>query len=221
MLMEHHKSRGSVTLEPSSPSQNIPATASQLHLVETVAVRVLTAAAAARDRGTDAHSQRIVQLAEATTRQLGGSEEEQHLIRLAALLHDIGKIGIPDAILHKPGPLTAEEWTIMRRHPEIGRQILEEAGGIFRPLATIVAAHHERWDGKGYPIGLVGEEIPLAARILSVVDSYDAMTSHRPYRTPFSPREARAELQRGVGDQYDPCVVEAFLAVLNEQEGWT
>jgi putative nucleotidyltransferase with HDIG domain len=219
MLMEHHQPRGSVTLEPSSPSQNTPATASQLHLVETVAVRVLTAAAAARDRGTDAHSQRIVQLAEATTRKLGGSEEEQHLIRLAALLHDIGKIGIPDAILHKPGPLTAEEWTIMRRHPEIGRQILEEAGGIFRPLAAIVAAHHERWDGKGYPVGLAGEEIPLAARILSVVDSYDAMISHRPYRIPFSMRDARAELQRGAGGQYDPCVVEAFLAVLNEQGG--
>jgi putative nucleotidyltransferase with HDIG domain len=220
MLMEHHQSGGSVTLEPSSPSQNTLATASQLHLVETVAVRVLTAAAAARDRGTDDHSQRIVQLAEATTRKLGGSEEEQHLIRLAALLHDIGKIGIPDAILHKPGPLTTEEWTIMRRHPEIGRQILEEAGGIFRPLAAIVAAHHERWDGQGYPAGLAGEEIPLAARILSVVDSYDAMISHRPYRNPFSVKEARAELQRGAGGQYDPCVVEAFLAVLNEQEGW-
>src|SRR5436853_5344348 len=211
MPMEHQQSGGSVTLEPPSPSQNTPATASQWHLVETVAVRVLTAAAAARDRGADAHYQRIVQLAEATIRKLGGSEEEQHLIRLAALLHDIGKIGIPDAILHKPGPLTSEEWAIMRRHPEIGQQILEEAGGIFRPLAAIVAAHHERWDGKGYPVGLAGEEIPLASRILSVVDSYDAMTSHRPYRIPFSTREARAELQRGAGGQYDPCVVEAFF----------
>ena len=149
MPMEHYQPGGSVTLESSSLSHSSAATASQWHFAETVAVRVLTAAAAARDRGTDAHSHRIVQLAEATTRKLGGSEEEQHLIRLAALLHDIGKIGIPDAILHKPGPLTAEEWAIMRRHPEIGRQILEEAGGIFRPLAAIVAAHHEHWDGQG------------------------------------------------------------------------
>ena len=109
MPMEHQQPGGSVTLEPSSPSQNTLATASQLHLVETVAVRVLTAAAAARDRGTDAHSQRIVQLAEATTRKLGGSEEEQHLIRLAALLHDIGKLKTPDSILWKPAKLTPEE----------------------------------------------------------------------------------------------------------------
>src|SRR5207248_5000794 len=120
---------------------------------ERVAVQALTAAASAHDRGTSAHAQRLIRLAEATARNLGRPEEEIRLIRLGALLHDIGKIGIPEAILHKPGPLSEEEWTIMRRHPEIGRQILEQIGGIFQCLAHIVAAHHERWDGRGYPSG--------------------------------------------------------------------
>jgi HD-GYP domain-containing protein (c-di-GMP phosphodiesterase class II) len=105
----------------------------------------------------------------------------------------------------------------MRRHPEIGRQILEQAGGVFRALTAVVVAHHERWDGLGYPAGLKGDEIPIGARILSVVDSYDAMTSHRPYREPFSMAQARDELQRCAGHQYDPNVVEAFLCVLDEQ----
>ena len=181
---------------------------------EDVAMQVLTAAASARDRETDAHAHRVVQLAEVTARQLELPEKEQRLMRLAALVHDIGKIGIPDAILHKPGPLTHEEWAIMRRHPEIGRQILEQAGGVFGTLPAVVGAHHERWDGQGYPLGLKGEEIPLAARILSVVDSYDAMTWPRPYREPFSPAQARIEIQRCAGYQYDPGVVQAFLAVL-------
>lgn len=188
---------------------------------EIVAVQALTLAASTHDRGTDAHAQRMVRLAEATARVLGQSGEELHQIRLAALLHDIGKIGIPDAILRKPGPLTAEEWGIMRRHPEIGRQILEQMGGVFQCLADIIVAHHERWDGQGYPQGLARDEIPLSARVLSVVDSYDAMTSRRPYREPMSVSEARAELQRCAGRQYDPQVVEAFLHILDEEESVT
>lgn len=185
---------------------------------ELVAVQALTAVALAHDRGTDAHAHRMVRLAEATAGKLGRSEEELHLVRLAALLHDIGKIGIPDAILHKPGPLTEDEWGVMRRHPEIGRQILEQTGGIFQCLAHIVATHHERWDGSGYPLGLAREEIPLSARILAVVDSYDAMTSDRVYRQALSDEQARAELQRCAGSQYDPEVVQAFLNVLDEQK---
>ena len=185
---------------------------------EVAAVQALTLAASTHDRGTDAHAHRMVHLAEATARVLGQTEEELHLLRLAALLHDIGKIGIPDAILRKPGPLTDEEWAVMRRHPEIGRQILKQMGGIFQYLADIIVAHHERWDGMGYPNGLAKDEIPLYARILCVVDSYDAMTSRRPYREPMSVAEARAELQRCSGRQYDPLVVEAFLSVLDEEE---
>jgi len=140
------------------------------------------------------------------------------LIRLAAQLHDIGKIGIPDAILHKPGPLTPEEWAVMQSHPRMGQQILTQAGGRLDLISHIVVAHHERWDGQGYPYGLAQQEIPLGARILSVVDSYDAMTSTRSYREACSAAQARAELQHCAGSQYDPCVVDAFLQVLQAPE---
>jgi diguanylate cyclase (GGDEF)-like protein len=182
------------------------------------AIQVLTAAADVHDRGTSAHAQRMVLLTTATTRMLHRSEEEIHLVHIATLLHDIGKIGIPDAILNKPGPLTDEEWTIMRQHPTLSREILEPAGGIFELLSHIVVAHHERWDGFGYPNRLIREEIPLSARIISVVDTYDAMTSQRPYRNPLPVSAARAELQRNSGSQFDPQVVEAFLNVLDAQE---
>ncbi len=186
--------------------------------VETTTLQVLTAAAAARDRSTNEHAHRMVALAEATARALHRPEEEVHLLRLGALLHDIGKIGIPDAILHKPGPLSEEEWAVMRLHPEIGQKILSQAGGVFIALASIVVSHHERWDGHGYPAGLEQEAIPLAARILTVIDSYDAMTSRRVYRAAMSPLAARQELQRCSGSQYDPDVVAAFLKVLDTHD---
>jgi len=186
--------------------------------VEATTIQVLTAAASARDRDTNEHSHRMVALAEATARSLNRPEEEVHLVRLGALLHDIGKIGIPDAILHKPGPLSQEEWAVMRLHPEIGQKILAQAGGVFIALANIVVAHHERWDGHGYPAGLEQESIPLAARILTVIDSYDAMTSRRAYRSPMSSLAARAELQRCSGTQYDPDIVTAFLQVLDTHD---
>ena len=164
------------------------------------------------------HAHRLVEFAVATARKLGQSEEDLRLLRLGAILHDIGKIGIPDAILYKPGPLTEEEWVVMRTHSVIGRQILEEIGGVFQQLATIIVAHHERWDGTGYPNQLAGEAIPVHARILTVVDAFDAMTSRRVYREPLSALQARAELLRCSGNQFDSQVVEAFLQVLDEQE---
>lgn len=169
------------------------------------------------DPGTGAHAQRLMQLASATGRQLSISEKEIQRLGLAALLHDIGKVGVPKVILEKPGPLNEEEWRIMRLHPEIGQDILLSVGGRFASLAPIVLAHHERWDGCGYPNGLAGEAIPLLARILAVVDSYDAMVSRRAYCAPLSIQEARMELQRCAGSQYDPRVVAAFLAVPDEQ----
>jgi diguanylate cyclase (GGDEF)-like protein len=190
-------------------------------LIPTQTVQALVAASAAHDRSTDDHAHRMVQYAEATGRMLGRPQEELHLLRLAALLHDVGKIGIPDSILHKPGPLDEREWSVMKRHPEIGWQILDQVGGVFRYLASIIVAHHEHWDGTGYPHKLVGEEIPITARILSVVDSYDAMTSHRSYREPMSNEQACQELQRCAGSQFDPRVVAAFLQVLDEQAAIT
>jgi diguanylate cyclase (GGDEF)-like protein len=182
-------------------------------------MKALTAVASAHDSGTDEHAHRMLTLAAATARQMHLPEEEMQLLQMAALLHDIGKIGIPDAILHKPGPLTEEEWTVMRRHPEIGHQILAQTGGVFQHLAEIVVAHHERWDGQGYPHGIAGEDIPMSARILTVVDSYDAMTSRRVYREPLSTEYAKTELLRCSGTQYDPLVVEAFLQVLASSHG--
>jgi diguanylate cyclase (GGDEF)-like protein len=180
-------------------------------------LQTMSTMATFHDQDTQAHANRMIRLAEATMRVLGRSEDEITLLRLAARLHDIGKIGIPDAILHKPGPLTQDEWGIMRRHPEIGQQILTQARGQFELVSHIIVAHHERWDGQGYPYGLAGQEIPLGARILSVVDSYDAMTSDRPYREALSEAKACEELQRGAGSQFDPQVANAFLQVLQAQ----
>jgi putative nucleotidyltransferase with HDIG domain len=170
------------------------------------------------DDDTYAHSLRLASLAGAMAHYLQLSQEDMVLVYLAALFHDIGKVRIPRAILRKRGPLNEREWRIMRMHPEIGQRILEEAGGIFRMVAPIVLAHHERWDGAGYPGGLVAEKIPLLARVLAVIDSFDAMTFPRAYHNPLSSTEACAELQKCAGGQYDPDMVTAFLCVLNEQD---
>ncbi len=164
------------------------------------------------------HSYRLVRPARRVACALGLSPGEVYWVGLAALLHDVGKLAIPKAILRKPGPLTEEEWAVMHRHTEIGHQMLSLAGEDWADLGPIVAAHHEHWDGGGYPAGLAKEAIPLEARILFVVDAYDAMTSRRVYRQPLSHEEARAELQRCSGHQFDPRVVAAFLQVMNGQE---
>ncbi len=183
-----------------------------------ILVQALTATALAHDWEMGMHGQRVADLASAMAHTLQPPEEPS-LVRMAALLHDIGKIGIPEAILQKPAPLTEEERQIMRRHPEIGYHILDQIGGAFERLAHIVVAHHERWDGRGYPYGLAKTAIPFIARVLAVVDSFDAMTSPRPYRqVPLTVSEAKSELRRGAGSQFDPCIVGAFLAMLEERE---
>ena len=174
-------------------------------------------ALAHRDASTADHCQRVGDLCVATGKGLM-SVQQTFVLEVAAMLHDIGKLGVPDAILLKPGPLSEEEWAIMRTHPYIGRQILLETGGVFEQLAHIVIAHHERWDGQGYPARLVQDAIPLGARIISVVDAYDAMTSDRAYREAMPVAEARIELQRCAGSQFDPLIVETFLGMLDEQE---
>ncbi|HKD75801.1 MAG TPA: HD domain-containing phosphohydrolase, partial [Ktedonobacterales bacterium] len=185
---------------------------------EAMTLRALIAAASEYDHDTAEHSKRMIWLAVMTALKLGCSADEVELIRLAAVLHDIGKIGVPHETLRKPGPLTPDEWTIMRRHPDIGRQILQKIGGRFESVSHIVVSHHERWNGEGYPYGLQRDAIPIGARILAVADSYDAMTSRRTYREPLADDAARAELSRCAGEQFDPRVVEAFLQVLDEQE---
>lgn len=140
------------------------------------------------------HARQVKLLAQAVVHQLQQSEEEVYLLGLAALMHDIGKIAIPPALLNKPGPLTEWEWIVMRLHPVIGARLLEKWGGTWSSVAPVVLAHHERWDGCGYPYRLAGEAIPLHARILAVVDSHAAMTEPRPYHTALSPAEAQAEI---------------------------
>ena len=165
-----------------------------------------------RDVGTEAHSRRVHGYALATAREHGVPEAEITDLAHGVLLHDIGKIGIPDAILLKPGALTEEEWRIMRRHPEIGKALIEKIP-FLRGAVPIVWAHHEKWDGSGYPRGLRGEEIPLGARIFMVVDAFDAMTFDRPYSKAKPFDLAKAEIERCAGTHFDPAVVESFFRV--------
>jgi diguanylate cyclase (GGDEF)-like protein len=165
-----------------------------------------------RDVSTARHSQTVGRYAEGIARALGLPEERVQRIRAAGVLHDVGKLGIADAVLQKPGALTDEEWADMRRHPELGARILEHAN--LRDISGWVLAHHERVDGRGYPHGLAGAAIPLEARILAVADAYEAMTADRPYRAALSHDAARAELEACAGAQFDPEVVDAFLRAL-------
>ncbi|MDR7438247.1 MAG: GAF domain-containing protein [Armatimonadota bacterium] len=170
----------------------------------------------ARDAYTAEHSRRLAELAVATGRVLGCDEATLQVLRWGALLHDIGKIAIPDAILRKPGPLTADEWDVVRRHPDVGAQIVAPVRSL-QPVIPIIRHHQERWDGSGYPDGLRGDAIPLAARILAAADAYVAMTDARPYRPARSHHEAVAELRRHAGSQFDPAVIEALCRVLAEE----
>ena len=163
-----------------------------------------------RDKETEGHTQRVVELVLRLGRQAGMSEELLVHVRRGALLHDIGKLGIPDAILLKPGPLTEEEWVIMRRHPLYAYEMLSPIEYL-RPALDIPYCHHEKWDGTGYPRGLKGEQIPLAARIFAVVDVWDALTSDRPYRPAWSKEEALAYLKEQQGKHFDPQAVKLFL----------
>ena len=170
-----------------------------------------------RDNETHGHSRRVVEYAVLVAQSMGVEEPALSWIRRGAILHDVGKIGVPDAILRKPGKLDAAEWAEMKRHPEMGYKMLKHIG-FLKPALEIVHCHQERWDGSGYPHGLKGEEIPLGARIFAAVDTFDAMTSDRPYRAAMSIREARDEIRRFSGVQFDPRVAEAFLAI--DEDVW-
>lgn len=171
----------------------------------------LAAALDAREHETGLHSQRVachtLVLARRFITERGGLRQ----VYWGALLHDLGKIGVPDAILLKQGPLTPQEWQSMRRHPEIGHRILAAVPHLAE-AAQIVLAHEERFDGSGYPHGLAGAAIPFAARLFAVIDTLDAITSDRPYRAGLPFDEARTEIERMSGSQFDPVAVEAFLA---------
>jgi diguanylate cyclase (GGDEF)-like protein/putative nucleotidyltransferase with HDIG domain len=166
-----------------------------------------------RDVATARHSETVGRYAEQIADELGLPADQVERVRVAGVLHDIGKLGISDAVLLKPGALEPSEWAEIRRHPEMGARILEHAN--LRDIAAWVLAHHERIDGAGYPYGLSGDSIPIEGRILAVADAYEAMTADRPYRRALPEAEARAELERGAGTQFDADVVAAFLRVLD------
>ncbi len=184
-------------------------------------VWALTGAVEAKDPYTGGHLQRVNAFALEVGRRLGLSTRELELLQIASTLHDIGKIGIPESILNKRGALEEDERTVMQTHPEIGARLLMRVEGL-REAAPLVLHHQERWDGRGdvqfpgYPHGLAGEEIPLGARIIAVVDSFDAMTTDRPYRAALTPQRARAVLLSERGAQFDPAVVDCFLRLIDE-----
>jgi diguanylate cyclase (GGDEF)-like protein/putative nucleotidyltransferase with HDIG domain len=178
-------------------------------------VGVLCAALDIRDKLTHRHSQRVARMAVAMGRQLGLTEAYLTQLANAAVLHDIGKIGVADSVLSKPAGLDQEEWKEIRRHPELGYELLR-GFDFLKEAAEIVVAHHERYDGAGYPRGLVGDEIPFAARIFAVIDAFDAMTSRRPYREPLSRDQALQELLCNAGTQFDRGVVKAFVAAMGD-----
>jgi diguanylate cyclase (GGDEF)-like protein len=176
-------------------------------------LEALVTAVDGKDRYTRRHSEEVTDHALALAEAIGLSEESKRTTRMAGLLHDVGKIGVPDALLRKPGRLTAEEFVIMKQHPVLGGALVQEVPNLEETRAGVVS-HHERWDGTGYPRGLSGEAIPLLGRIMSVADPFSAMTTDRPYRKALSADEAVAELRAGAGSQFDPALVEPFIGTL-------
>jgi putative nucleotidyltransferase with HDIG domain len=187
-------------------------------IVETL-LRVLEV----KDPYTARHSERTATIALDIAREMGLPQTEIEALRIGALLHDIGKVGVPEAILKKDGPLSEEEWSSILAHPLIGDKLLSSAGGYFKHLDKVrdaILYHHERWDGSGYPEGLKGKEIPLVARIVAVADSYEAMTAKRCYRKAITPEEALEDICRNAGTRYDPEVVRAFVQAWKKDPAW-
>ena len=179
-------------------------------------VRALAAAMELRDDQTQEHAIRVTELALELVRRVAPELVNEPELEYGFLLHDIGKIGVPDSVLLKPGPLDQRELKLMQRHVTLGQGILAEVPYLNGLASQIAAAHHERWDGSGYPNRLRGEQIPLPARIFSIVDAYDAITNDRPYRAALPVEYALAEIRRGAGTQFDPAIADAFVRLILE-----
>lgn len=186
--------------------------------LERISMQIVTAlsgAIDAKDTYTNGHSTRVADYSREIARRLGLSEKEQDDIYMMGLLHDVGKIGVPDAIINKPAKLTDEEYSIIKQHPTMGAEILTNITE-FPKLSTGARWHHERYDGKGYPDGIAGEEIPLEARIIAIADAYDAMSSRRSYRDVLPQLQIYSEVQKGKGTQFDPAFAEIMLSMIDE-----
>ena len=210
LLIERREHQVVLERRVEEATRELAATLHELESTYRTTLEALGSAIDTRDLGTHAHSRRVRGYSLTIARAYGMPEVELRDLEHGVLLHDIGKIGIPDAILLKPGPLTPAEWKIMRTHPEIGRQLVEQIP-FLRGAVPIVYHHHERWDGTGYPLGLKGEQIPLGARIFAIADAFDAMTFDRPYSRAISLESARREIERSAGSHFDPRVVNVFL----------
>ncbi len=207
--------RSILLVESRKQAREIEAAYEELEFSYDHTLAALMSALDARDRETEGHSTRVSRVSRQLGVAMGLSEPHLKSLERGALLHDIGKIGISDTILHKPGPLTEEEWKIMRQHPEIGARIVEGIPFLQETL-TVVRYHQERWDGTGYPLGMSGEEIPLLARIFSVADTFDALTSDRPYRQRVSTEEALQYIKEQSGAFFDPQIVDVFSRVVED-----
>jgi response regulator RpfG family c-di-GMP phosphodiesterase len=212
LLIERREYQAYLELRVEEATRDLQGAFHQLRETYRSTLEALGSALDTRDVGTESHSRRVHGYSLATARQHGVPDDQLPDLEHGVLLHDIGKIGIPDGILLKPGPLTPNEWSIMRRHPEIGKRLIEKIP-FLQGAIPIVYHHHERFDGSGYPLGLKGEAIPLGARIFSVVDAFDAMTFDRPYSKAISFEAAKAEIKRCAGTHFDPAVVGSFLQV--------
>jgi putative nucleotidyltransferase with HDIG domain len=188
------------------------ARAQQLRRSYKATVRALSNAVEARDAYTGKHAERVAAYGLAIARAAGIDVADEPQLEFGFLLHDIGKVGVPDAILFKPAPLSPDEFGCVANHAEIGAQILRHVD-FLEEATLIVRHHHERWDGTGYPDGLKGEQIPLAARVFAIADTLDALTTDRPYREAVSFAQARAEILRGSGTQFDPAVIAAYETI--------
>jgi len=202
----------------------IPRLAAMVRLLKPVALRpspvpgveTLLRAVETTHRTVRGHSERTSRLAQHLAEAAGLSQKERETVRLAGLLHDVGKLGVPESVIRKPGALTAEERSVVNLHPEIGHRMLQGVRGLEHALPGVLW-HHERWDGAGYPHRLSGESIPQVARIMSIADSFDAMRSERPYRRALSDQEAMQEIREGAGRQFDPRLAKTFLQLLERQ----
>jgi response regulator RpfG family c-di-GMP phosphodiesterase len=212
LLIEHREHHVLLEYRVAEATRELASALGELRQTYQATLEALGSALATREVGTELHSRRVHAYSIALARAHGISESELEALGRGVLLHDIGKIGISDAILLKPGPLTPEEWQVMRTHPEVGRQFLDRIP-FLRDAIPVVYHHHERWDGTGYPLGLAGSAIPLAARIFAVADAFDALTFDRPYSKAIPMADARERIRIAAGTHFDPDVVATFLAM--------
>ena len=212
LVRERREHQALLETRVAEATRDLAAALDELRETYRATLEALGSALATREVGTELHSRRVHAYSIALARAHGLGEPAIEALGRGVLLHDIGKIGIPDTILLKPGPLTDEEWAVMRSHPEFGRQILERIP-FLRDAIPVVYHHHERWDGTGYPLGLAGPAIPLGVRIFALADAFDAMTFDRPYSKAISMDEARERIREAAGTHFDPDVVATFVAM--------